>query len=107
MPGSMPVLPPFHAHVAPITTEQLGRSWHAGCPVSAADLRNITVSYVGFDGRGHVGTLVVNRRVTRDVELVFRRLYAARFPIHRIEPIARYGGSDDRSMAADNTSAFN
>ncbi len=38
---------------------------------------------------------------------VFRRLYAARFPIRRLEPIARFGGSDDRSMAADNTSAFN
>src|SRR5207253_1777281 len=52
-------------------------------------------------------TLVVNRHVTRDVEAIFRRLYLARFPIHRIEPIARYGVSDDRSMAADNTSAFN
>ena len=67
----------------------------------------MTVSYVGFDSRAHVGTLVVNRRVTRDVEQVFRRLYTARFPIHRMQPIARYGGSDDRSMAADNTSAFN
>jgi len=60
-----------------------------------------------FDVRGHTGTLVVNRRVTGDVESVFRRLYAARFPIHRMQPIARYDGSDDRSMAADNTSAFN
>jgi len=75
--------------------------------VGPADLRNVTVSYVGFDGRVHTGTLVVNRRVTRDVEQVFRRLYVARFPIHRMQPIARYGGSDDRSMAADNTSAFN
>jgi D-alanyl-D-alanine carboxypeptidase len=103
----MPALPPFHAHVAPVTAVQLGRSWHAGCPVGAPDLRKLTVDYVGFDGRAHVGTLVVNRRVTRDVELVFQRLYAARFPIRRMQPIARYGGSDDRSMAADNTSAFN
>jgi hypothetical protein len=67
----------------------------------------VTVSYVGFDGRPHTGTLVVNRRVTRDVERIFARLYAARFPIHRMQPTAHYGGSDDRSMAADNTSAFN
>ena len=107
MPGSMPTLPPFHAHVARVTVLQLGRSWHSGCPVGPSDLRNVTVSYVGFDGRAHTGTLVVNRRVTSDVESVFRRLYAARFPIHRMQPIARYAGSDDRSMAADNTSAFN
>jgi hypothetical protein len=65
------------------------------------------VSYVGFDGRAHTGEIVVSRRVTREVTVVFRRLYAARFPIRRLQPVSRYGGSDDRSMAADNTSAFN
>ena len=65
------------------------------------------VSYVGFDGRAHTGALVVNRRVVADAETVFRRLYVARFPIRRMRPVARYGGSDARSMAADNTSAFN
>ena len=38
---------------------------------------------------------------------VFRRLYAARFPIRRMRPIDAYGGSDFRSIEADNTSAFN
>ena len=38
---------------------------------------------------------------------MFARLYAARFPIRRMEPVDAFGGSDDRSMAADNTSAFN
>ena len=65
------------------------------------------VSYVGFDGRARTGALVVNRRVTREVTAVFRRLYAARFPIRRMTPVATYGGSDTRSMAVDNTSAFN
>ena len=91
----------------PVTAAQLGRSWHAGCPVGPAALRNLVVSYVGFDGRAHTGTLVVNRAVTVEVTTVFRRLYAARFPIRRMQPVARYGGSDMRSMAADNTSAFN
>src|SRR3954462_14535375 len=101
MPGSMPALPPFHAHVAPVTAVQLGRSWHAGCPVGPSGLRSLTVSYVGFDGRSHTGTVAVNRHVTAEVESVFRSLYALRFTIHRMQPIARYGGSDDRSMAAD------
>ena len=38
---------------------------------------------------------------------MFRRLYAARFPIRRMEPVDRYGGDDYRSIEADNTSAFN
>lgn len=103
----MPALPPFHAYATTVTAAQLGASWHPGCPVGPSQLRNVVVAYVGFDGRAHRGTLVVNRAVTADVETIFRRLYAARFPIRRIRPVARYGGSDDRSMAADNTSAFN
>jgi D-alanyl-D-alanine carboxypeptidase-like protein len=101
------VLPPFHATVAPVTVAQLGTSWHAGCPVGPSQLRRVRVSFVGFDGRAHTGELVVNAAVAGDVETVFRRLYAARFPIRRMRPVSAYGGSDDRSMAADNTSAFN
>ena len=103
----MAALPPFSATVAPVTVHGLGRSWHPGCPVGPASLRRVTVSYVGFDGRAHRGELVVNRTVTSDIATVFRRLYDARFPIRRIRPVSAYGGSDDRSMAADNTSAFN
>jgi hypothetical protein len=103
----MPALPPFQAGVLPVTAAQLGRSWHTGCPVWPAELRRLFVSYVGFDGRPHRGELVVNRSVTREVTVVFRRLYAARFPIRRMVPVARYGGSDDRAAAADDTSAFN
>lgn len=65
------------------------------------------VRYRGFDGGAHVGVLVVNRRVAPDVATVFRRLYAARFPIRRMTPVAAFHGSDDASMAADNTSGFN
>jgi hypothetical protein len=103
----MAALPPFHVTTKPVTAAQLGRSWRPGCPVGPAELRILRVSYVGFDGRTHTGSIVVNRRVTRDVTVVFSRLYAARFPIHRMRPVAAYGGSDTRSMAADNTSGFN
>src|SRR5437868_2709191 len=103
----MAALPPFQASVSAVTVSELGKSWHAGCPVGPRDLRNLTVSYVGFDGRAHTGTLVVHRDVTANVTTVFRTLYTKRFPIRRVEPVAKYGGDDHRSMAADNTSAFN
>ncbi|HEX7084643.1 MAG TPA: M15 family metallopeptidase [Gaiellaceae bacterium] len=98
---------PFHASSSPVTARQLGASWHAGCPVGPSRLRLVSLSYWGFDRRPHTGRLVVDRAVVRDVERVFRRLYGARFPIRRMRPVSAYGGSDDRSMAADNTSAFN
>jgi hypothetical protein len=65
------------------------------------------LTYWGFDRRAHVGRLDVHADVAGSVVRVFRRLYAARFPIRRMRPVDAYGGNDDRSMAADNTSAFN
>ena len=50
---------------------------------------------------------MVAAAVAGEVVVVFRRLYDARFPIRRLRPIDAYGGDDDRSMAADNTSGFN
>ena len=99
--------PPFTAAVSPVRWADLRYSYRAGCPVPPAQLRTIRLSYWGFDGRPREGALVVNASVTRDVTLVFRRLYDARFPIRRLVPVAAYRGSDDASMAADNTSAFN
>ena len=60
-----------------------------------------------FDGQVRTGRIVVHEDVARDVLGVFRRLYAANFPIRRMTPVDAYGGSDFRSIEADNTSAFN
>jgi hypothetical protein len=97
----------LHATVAPVSRSELGASWHPGCPVAPAQLRRVTIPYRGFDGETHRGVLVVNATVAARIGSIFERLYRARFPIRRMTPIAAYGGSDDRSMAADNTSAFN
>jgi hypothetical protein len=99
--------PQFSAEVSPVRSADLRYSYRTGCPVGPAQLRTVRLAYWGFDDRAHVGSLVVNRRVTRDVVAVFRRLYAARFPIRRMVLVSAYRGSDDASMAADNTSAFN
>ena len=97
----------FTSSVATVTAADLGTSWREGCPVGPDQLRRVTVTYVDFDGRTQSGTLVVHADTVVAVQAVFRRLYEARFPVRRIEPVDRYGGSDDASMAADNTSAFN
>jgi hypothetical protein len=99
--------PPFHATATSVTAKELGASWHPGCPVGPAQLRLVRLPYRGFDGRAHTGGIVVNRAVVPAVERAFHILYDARFPIRRMRPISLYGGSDDRSMAADNTSGFN
>jgi hypothetical protein len=99
--------PPFEHSVARVTKTELRYSWRPGCPVAPAQLRRLRLTYWGFDGRTHVGAVVVHASAVADVVQVFARLYAARFPIRRLRPVDAYGGDDERSMAADNTSAFN
>ena len=84
-----------------------GVSWRTGCPVALRDLRLVTLSHWGFDGRARTGRLIAHKEVARDLLDVFRRLYDARFPIRRMVPVDAYGASDFRSIEADNTSAFN
>lgn len=82
-----PVAGRFTATVAAVTPalrERMGETWSPACPVALSDLRYLTVSFRGFDGAAHTGELVVNASVADDVASVFRRLYAAGFPIEQM-----------------------
>jgi poly-gamma-glutamate synthesis protein (capsule biosynthesis protein) len=75
--------------------------------VPLADLRHLTVTHRDFQGRARMGELVVHRRWAREVTDAFGRLYAAGFPIARMRLVDEYGGDDEASMAANNSSGFN
>ena len=93
--------------IAPLTAAGLPHSWRPGCPVGPDQLRRLTITYWGFDDQTHTGTLDVHASVAGAVLGVFDRLLAERFPIRRMEPVDAYNASDEASMDADNTSAFN
>src|SRR4051794_21985935 len=84
-----------------------GVSWHRGCPVPRGRLRYLRTTHYGFDRRVHNGEMIVNRSAVRPLRRVFASLWRSRFPIRRMRLVDRYGGSDYRSIEADNTSAFN
>jgi hypothetical protein len=91
-----------------LRAEMTDKTWHAdlACP-SFDTLRLLEVPYWGFDGAIHRGELVVAAEVVPAVELLFERLYREQFPIAKMVRVDAYGGSDDASMADNNTSAFN
>jgi hypothetical protein len=82
-------------------------TWHAGCPVPLEDLRMLKIRYWDYAGRPAEGELIVHREVADEAESIFRELYKHKFRIDRMRPVEEYGGNDDRSMEANNTSAFN
>ena len=103
-------LPAFGSSVRTIDATLATRmrySWRSGCPVSRSNLRYLRMTYYGFDGLAHRGEMVVHRTAAPKIVSVFRRAYNARFPIRRMRLVDDYRGSDDASMAANNTSAFN
>lgn len=99
--------PPFTSSVATVTAADLPSSYHPGCPTPPDQLRLLTLSYVDFTGEAQTGHLVVNARVVPQVVAIFADLYAHAFPIRQMVPVDAFGGSDDRSVAADNTAGFN
>jgi hypothetical protein len=106
-PSPVPVFVGTSSEIDPATRSRMTESWHLGCPVPIEDLRLLTMDHWGLDGSVHGGEMVVNRSVAADVLKVFGMLFDAHFPIARMDLVDEYGGDDDLSMAADNTSAFN
>ncbi|WP_421734909.1 M15 family metallopeptidase [Cellulomonas sp.] len=104
------VPPAFTSAVSPITPELAARmepSWRAGCPVPLEDLRYVTVTHRGFDGVDRQGELVVHADAADAMVAVFHALFDAGYPVRSMRLVDDFGASDDDSMAADNTSAFN
>ncbi|HEX6677968.1 MAG TPA: M15 family metallopeptidase [Actinomycetes bacterium] len=99
----------FHSSIEPVSAAvraRMGTAWSAGCPVPLADLRHLTVSFRGFDGRAHTGELVVNQRVAGQVVGVFAKLYRARFPIEEMRLVTGADLHAHPSGDGNNTAAF-
>jgi hypothetical protein len=107
---STTVPPAYSATVSPIddaVRARMPHAWRPGCPVPLEELRLLTLTHWDLDGQARTGELVVHESVADDLVMVFGSLWDAGFPITRMELVDVFEGDDDRSMAADNTSAFN
>jgi len=104
---------PFGAEVLAISSEirarMAGKSWReddARCP-RITELAYVRADHVTLDGGIARGELVVAAALARCAVELLRRLYALGFPIRQLRLVDDFGASDDASMAADNSSAFN
>ena len=100
----------FIVEVIPeITKEKMiqTRAWTKECPVSLDKLRLVRVDHYNFDGIVDQGQLIVHESKAEDALNIFKELFAIKFPIHQIKLIDEYNGSDELSMADNNSSCFN
>lgn len=67
----------------------------------------MTVEYYSFDKKLHQGQILVHKLIKDDVKVFFEKAKSMRFPIKSVIPIVKYNWSDEASMEANNSSAFN
>ncbi len=82
--------------------------WSPDCPVSLDRLNILKISYIDFEGNERQdGELVVHDVVADHVLAIFKNLYENKFPIFNMNLINDYDGDDQKSLEANNSSAFN
>jgi len=93
---------------AAVRARMEGVSWHGGDPRCPRwdDLAYLRLDHVGFDGTA-TGELVVAAALAGRAAALFRRLWQLGFPVRQLRLVDDFGASDEASMAADNSSAFN
>jgi hypothetical protein len=99
----------FRSAVRPVTPairRRMGATWSPACPVRLDELRYLTVSFRGFDGRAHTGELVVHRRVAGAAVSVFARLYRARFPLEEMRLVTTADLRAHPTGDGNNTAAY-
>lgn len=84
-----------------------GTSFHADTPVARTELRYLKLLHYDTQARIHLGEMICNHRIASDLLEIFRELFNERYPIERMMLMSRYGGDDETSMSANNTSCFN
>ncbi len=84
-----------------------GVSYQENSEISREKLRYLRVLHIGINGNTYVGEMIVNESISEDVLEIMQELYRAAYPIEKMVLIDEYGGDDEASMEANNTSAFN
>ena len=84
-----------------------GLSYKENSRIALDQLRYIKIRYYDFDGKQQNGELVVNQKIAEDILEIFYDLYQHQYPLESVSLIDAYGADDEKSMEADNTSAFN
>jgi len=110
--------PAFEGHSEPIRghvkERMVGSSWHRGCPVGRAGLRQVRVNYWDYQGYRRRGELVAATGAAGAMGAALAEMYQRGLPIRAMYRVDRFGwsdrvhgGNDYGSMSAGNTSAFN
>ena len=84
-----------------------GKSWKKDCPLKRDSLRYLKILYRNAEGKSQLGEMVVNTAIAERVLRIFKKLYTENYRIELMVLVDDFAGDDERSMSANNSSAFN
>ena len=67
----------------------------------------VNVLYYSFDNKIHQGQIIINKKLEKDIDEIFKLAMQIKFPIEKTSPISKYDWNDNMSMKDNNTSGFN
>lgn len=84
-----------------------GKSFRENKDVGLDELAYLQMRHVDFDGNTQTGEMIVHYSLAREVLEIFCELYKAGYRIEKMRLVDEYDADDERSMADNNSSAFN
>lgn len=78
--------------------------WHQ---IISQDIISIEVPFIDFQGEKKQGIIEVHKLITNEISQIFSDIATHNFPIYSILPIDKFDYDDNKSMQANNSSAFN
>ena len=84
-----------------------GKSYKESCTTPKEDLRYLRLLHVDAEGQIHLGEMVCNKQISKDLIDIFKELYLNKYPIERMKLVDDYDADDTKSMLDNNTSCFN
>ena len=83
-----------------------GKTYKQNPYIGRDDLRHIRVLHSDYDGKIHIGEMIVNKQIADVVVRIFRQLYDAKYPIQRMLLPDVYNADDEKQMRHNNSSCF-
>lgn len=83
------------------------KSYKTYCTVPREDLRYLKMLHRGFDGKVHVGEMIVNKAISDEILEIFTILFQNDYQIEKMVLVDDYDADDKKSIDDNNSSAFN
>jgi hypothetical protein len=71
------------------------------------DIVKVEISFINFEGKEDTGILEVHKDVKDEVVKIFNEVKEINFPIFKMETVDKYDFDDEKSVVANNSSAYN